>query len=342
MRLVGSLLLALLCASCAGTADPGAPRAAAEPVLQIAEGPVGFDELSWAPELGRVLVPAGETGQVHLVAPDTAVRTTVDGFTRSTTLRGGHNQGPTSATEASGLVLVIDRSARSLAVIDPQSSAIIGSQTLAGTPDYVRYEPASHTVWVTEPDQERLEIFSLAREDDHAVLVKASSLDVPGGPESLVFDPDAGRAYTNLWRGVTTSIDLATHTLRGSFANGCKGSRVLTIDRARRILFSACAEGRVTAMDLAHGGEITSSVAYASGIDGIAFDAARGVLYAPSAGGATMAALAFDASGLHILREITTAKGVSCPAIDREGDVWLCDPARGRLLRATRDVIGIP
>lgn len=340
MRLLTALSLLVLTAACsAALADP--PLAQAETALELHEGSVGFDEITWAPGLHRLIVPAGGTGRVHLIDPSSGASESIDGFARSNALRGGHTQGPTSAAEADGYVVTIDRTAKRVVVFDPVTLTIVAGRDLDATPDYVRWEPGAREVWVTEPDAERIEVFSLDMKRGEEAFERVATIEIAGGPEALVFDHPRGRAYTNLWRGVTAVIDLATHTVRGAFANGCQGSRVLAIDEPRALLFSACAEGQVTTMDLAHGGQVTSKLAYAEGMDSLAYDARRGLVHAPSAIKGTMATIAVGSAGeLTLVSEITTAKGASCVAVDGDGGVWICDPADGRVL-SVRDPGGV-
>lgn len=98
-------------------------------------------------------------------------------------------------------------------------------------------------------------------------------------------------------QGPTVPIDVATHTVHGAFTNGCDGSRLLSIDEPRSLLFTACVEGRVTAMDLAHGGRIVGRLAYGQGMDAIAYDARRGLLHVPSAATGTVATISVGALG---------------------------------------------
>ena len=308
---------------------PSAALRAATPAIAIDAAGVGFDDLVYAPSLHRVVVPAGETGNVLLVDPESRAVETIAGFTRSPSGRGGHTQGPTSAALAGDFLAVIDRSTRTIALVDPTTRQVVASHALGGVPDYVRFEPSSGDLWVTEPDAERIEIFAI----DTAArkLQPPQAIDVPGGPEFIIFD--ATRAYTNLWKGMTSTIELRTRKLRTTFPNGCEGSRTLALDERRALLFVACLEGVVTSIDLSHGSRILGRVTYHAGIDALVYDPVRGILYAPSAAAGTMAALVVDRDGVPELSfEVTTAKGAACATVDASGAVWICDPTHGRLL----------
>jgi hypothetical protein len=95
----------------------------------------------------------------------------------------------------------------------------------------------------------------------------------------------------------------------------------------------ACVEGAVTSIDLSHGDRIIGRFDYHAGIDALAYDAARALLYAPSAKAGRMAGLEIDRDGQPTLAfEVTTEKGASCLTVDSSGTVWICDPLHGGVL----------
>ena len=80
---------------------------------------IGFDDLSFAPTLHRVMVPGGSTGKLALIDPDSQKIEIIGGFSERAGYSGGHGEGITSSDAGRGLVYVGDRSARLLAVVDP-------------------------------------------------------------------------------------------------------------------------------------------------------------------------------------------------------------------------------
>ncbi len=113
-------------------------------------------------------------------------------------------------------------------------------------PDYVRYVAPTHEVWVTEPREHRIEIFSL---DQKLTPTHAAFIDISGGPESLLVDRATGRAYANLWTDSSLAIDLKGRKEVGRWKNGCRGSRGLAFGGARNFLFVGCAEGTLEVLD---------------------------------------------------------------------------------------------
>ena len=163
----GAVATALSVLPTTAVAPTPAPQSATTPsVMAVAlpdgSGGVGFDDLRYDATLGQLLVPAGRTGNVDLVDPSTQVVTPITGFSAQPRFNGGHDDGPTSADAGHGLIFVADRTTRRLNVIDPATRAIVASAMLASSPDYVRYVAPTGELWVTEPDQEQIEVFTLS------------------------------------------------------------------------------------------------------------------------------------------------------------------------------------
>src|SRR5262245_23852244 len=169
----------------------GPPGIVALPPIALPGGSpgIGFDDLRFLPELGRVVAPGGRSGTVFEIDPATLAVSAVQGFSATPKYAGGHDDGPTSADEGAGLVYVTDRTARRLDVVDAKTHTIVGFAALGASPDYVRFVPATHEVWVTEPDAERIEVFSVSG----TTAAHAADIPVKGGPESLVIDASRRR-----------------------------------------------------------------------------------------------------------------------------------------------------
>ena len=296
------------------------------------EGGIGFDDMVWAPRIGRVIVPAGRSGNVTLIDPETKRIEAIGGFSTAERFGGGHSEGSTSAAEGRGFLFATDRTAKQLLVVDPRSRTIVARAPLASGPDYVRFVEPLGEVWVTQPNTERIEIFSVSATGAPA-LSHAAFLAVPGGPESLVIDTVRGRAYTHLWGSSTLAIDLKQRRIVETWKNGCTGSRGIALDERKGFLFAGCEEGKAVVLDLNRNGAVADSVSSGSGVDVIAYDPQTGHLYLPGAESATMAILGVSAAGkLAPLGMVNTATGAHCVAVDDRHQAWVCDPHHGQLL----------
>ncbi len=295
------------------------------------ESGIGFDDMGFAPSIHKVLVPAGRSGNLDLIDPDTMQVTAISGFSSRKSFGGGHGQGVTSADEGRGLLFVTDRDARQLIVIDPKTLSAIATAPLASGPDYVRYVSATNEVWVTEPSAARIEVFSMPP----GGVSKPAHVDfisIAGGPESLIIDNKRGRAYTHLWTDTTLAIDLKTRKIAARWKNGCSGSRGIAMDDARGFLFAGCDEGKLNVLDLNTGAQL-GSVSSGSGVDIIAYNSHLAHAYLPGEESASMAIVGISAKGAAtVLGTVKTADGAHCVAADDRGNAYVCDPKGGRVL----------
>ena len=296
------------------------------------EGGIGFDDLRFSPELHKLLVPAGASGRLDLVDPKTQGVSEIAGFSTSPQRERGHSQGTTSADSGDGLIFASDRTAGTLAIVDPAAKRILSSVKLGGAPDYVRWVAPLREVWVSEPGSKTIEAFRLDRKGPPA-LVRAGSIEVADGPESLEIDPVRRRAYTNTWHDATLAIDLASRTIVARWPNGCEGARGLALDVPHGYAFVGCKEGKAVVLDVEHGGTVLGHAPAGNGVDVIAFAARLSHLYVPGAGAATLTVIGIDGRGRPaVLGSAETAPDAHCVATDDSGTAYVCDPGKGRLL----------
>src|SRR5215831_2973440 len=256
MRAAFIFVLVLL-ASCRASPPDGVPG-------------IGFDDMHFSKAHGLVLVPSGRSGFLNLVDPATRRVQSIDGFSKEIFFFGGGYQGVTSADDGpAGLIYASDRTPEKLHVVDPAAGAIIATRQVASGFDYVRFVAPTNEVWMTEPDDDRIEIFSIGS-DPRAAPVHAAYVATPGGPESLVVDATRGRAYTHLWNGATYSIDIRSRAIVETWPNGCSGSRGIDLDEERGFLFVACSEGRAAVLDVTAGGRQVAAAQTGSGVDIVA------------------------------------------------------------------------
>jgi hypothetical protein len=302
--------------------------------LSRGDGGIGFDDLGFSRQLRKVLVPAGGSGRIDLVDPDSfAVTSARRGA--PTTYAGGHGDGITSADSDGARIFATDRTSRRVLVVEPTTGALLGSAALAGHPDYVRWVASTRQLWVTEPHEERIEVFSLGSDNEPRAV---GPVRITGGPESLVIDETGKRAFTHLWNGVTLALDLGKRAILARWPNGCRGSRGIAFDEADGIVLAACAEGKLVALDANHDGRRLGSVATGAGVDVIAYDAILRHAYVPAAESADMTVVSVSPRGeLRGVKVVPTAKGAHCVAADDRGHAWVCDPVHGQLLLFSDD-----
>jgi hypothetical protein len=279
-------------------------------------------------------VPGGRTGRLYLVDPRSRSVEVVEGFSRSASRERGHGEGTTSADSGQGLVFAIDRTDRTLVVVDPAAKRIVARATLEGGPDYVRWVEPTSEVWVTEPAREAIETFRF-QGGASPTLTRTGRITVQAGPESLVVDAASARAYTNTFKDATVAIDVRSHTVTARWPNGCRGARGIALDATRDLVFVGCDEGKAVALDVSRGGQVVGTARTGEGVDSIAHSPQRSRLYVPSADTATLSVIAVGDHGqLEPLGTVSTAPDAHCAAADELSNVYVCDPRNGRLLVA--------
>jgi hypothetical protein len=240
------LLVAILIRLLPGLAS--FPRALAEEPVLIAlpggEGGIGFDDLGFSCHLHRVLVPAGRTGDLDLIDPQTRQVERIPVFKSGAKFEGGHGEGITSVDEGKGFLFVTDRTTMRLSIVVPGTRSVISAARLASSPDYVRFVAETDEIWVTQPGAERIEVFRL-QSSGTPRLSPTGFIAVPGGPESLIIDHRHALALTHLWRRITIVIRLKDRSITARWRNGCQRSRGIALDQKREFLFAACDEGSV-------------------------------------------------------------------------------------------------
>ena len=326
-----ALVLALMFISrlCRAANDASAPTPV--PLPGGARG-LKLDDLYFDRGIGKLVVPAGQTGQLDFIDPETRQVAAIDGFAAPRRSPGPVSGGLTSADGGPGIIFTTDRTDKRLYIVNSISRKIIGSTPLAGGPDYVRFVAPRREVWVTEPGEHQIEVFSLSAPSAAWAARHAAVITSSAPLEALAIDETRGRAYTN--QGADTLvIDLDSRQIIRRWPNGCKRASGLALDAARAFLVVACAEGRAATLDAAHSGMPLSAIEAPESLDIIAFSPERSHVYLAGgkAGAVTIARLSDDGR-LTTIDSIRTAPGAHCVAADNRGGVWLCDGRAGRVL----------
>lgn len=244
-----------LVAACHGSSTPAplpTPSLSPSPtppskLVTIDPTGIGFDDLVFANH--KVLAPAGKTGNLVLIDPDTGsteskrVAAAIEAYRP-----GRHDVGITSVAATPIRIVATDRTSKTLVALDSGKSV-----PLAAEPDYVRFIEATDDLWVTEPDAAQIEIIHTSRFPNDPPFLKLATFAVPGGPESLVVSASRKMAYANLWHAKSVEIDVGTYAITRTFDSGCDKTRGIALDDVGGGLFVACNDGRVVRIDLASG-----------------------------------------------------------------------------------------
>jgi DNA-binding beta-propeller fold protein YncE len=307
-------------------------------VLPGAPPGIGFDDLRFSATLSLLLVPAGRTGNMDLFDPSSEAVSTIGGFSSAAAYSGDDTFGVTSADEGNGTVYAVDRTAKTLAVIDPKTKKVVAQTAVAATPGYVRYVATTNDagtsageVWVTEPSQQQIEVFALGSSPSVAPTHSAV-IGVGGGPESLAIDAATNTAYTHTGTA-TVAIDVAGHSIAHQWPNGCTTSRGIAVDPAHGWVMSACQEGRVVVLDGQSGTTLGENDKVGGGVDQVAYDPQSMRLYVPAAAASSVAVLVLGSNGAPtLLGSMQATNDAHCAVTSGNGYVYVCSPSQGALV----------
>jgi DNA-binding beta-propeller fold protein YncE len=312
--------------------------------------------IAYVPQLDRLLVPGGRTGNLYVVEPNTLNVALITGFTSSKYWDQRRGAGPIDAAFGGGYVFANDTGANTINVID-LAKGIVSSTPTAGFPDGVSYIASTNEVWVGEGRSNQVEIFSVTSATP-PTLTRSGA--IPFGsdpPEGVNVEDGSGRAYAGSeWPRAPQSdvaitvIDIASRSITARWPTGCLHGRDRHIDDQHGYLLQTCAEGSVSVLDVKADGRIVSHVDIhdAAGFDTTSYNPELRHWYlagtACSVGNPLRRSCVVflgvsDAGGLVELGRFRAPDVPSGPAAslavaaDKHAHVWITDPVGGRVWR---------
>jgi DNA-binding beta-propeller fold protein YncE len=218
-----------------------------------------------------------------------------------------------------------------VSVVDPHAATILSSTTLSASPDYVRYVSATNERWITEPAAAQIEVIALSS-DVPPRLSSAAAIRVDNGPESLVVDQAAGRAYTHRCQSTSVVINVRSRSVIAEWPNGCAASRGLAVDGEHKFFFAGCHKRTLSILDTAHNGRILSSIARGSCFDVPGYSSKLGHVYLAGTACHCLVVVAVNSTGgLSFLVRFNTTSSAHCGGDPR---------ATPRMLRGRRFPVG--
>ena len=298
--------IAMLVCAASALAALSVPGHADTPAYEIvARMPVGgeggWDYLTFDPASHRLFVTRGS----HVQVVDTARDTVVGDIPNTNGVHGvvlvpevGH--GFTSNGRDS-----------TVTVFDLKTLAAVASVRLPGrNPDAILYDPASERVFAFNAGS------ASATAIDPEKNQVIGNVALGGQPEFAVAD-GRGRVYVNL-EDSSAVVSFDTRTLkvlsRWPLAPGEEPTG-LAMDRARRRLFSACANQKLIVLD-ANSGRRIADLPIGARCDGVTFDPALGLILSTNGDG-TLSVIREDSADRYTkLADVPTQRGARTVALD--------------------------
>lgn len=292
-----------------------------------------FDDMTYAPSLHRVLVPAAQSGALALIDPANQKLTEWKNLVPPGQGPDHDDAGTTSADAGDGLVFASDHKDEAIVAVSEQSHQVVARAKLASGPDIVRYVAPLDQVWVTEPETHEIQRFK-ATGGANPSLHLLGSITVPkGAPELLAVDAAHHAVYTDQRPGRTLKISMRSLKVVASWPNTCKRDQGLALAESENLLFVGCHEGKIVALNTADHGKEVSHAKVGAGVDLIAWNPALQHVYAPGASSATMSVLRLTAQHqLRTVATVPTAPHAHCVATDDNRHAYVCDPGKAAII----------
>lgn len=326
--------------------------------------PISFDDFIYDPHLRRVIIPAGETGQIVLIDPKDMNIQLISGFSQQVD-PANPVVGATAVAVTGGFLYGVDQATNTIKTIVLSTNKLVGSTPLKASGDYIRYVSATGELWVTEKGLNQIEIFSIS-EDSPPSLQSTGIIPIPNGPDGLIIDDARGLAFTNRPnQSLTDVIQVMTHTVIGQWGNGCSSAKGMAVDENDGYLFVACNEGKLVVMDINNDGYQITSQNYGGDLDFVAYNPKLHHVYLPSSASGILAIFQLQSSlitpqslqknslgktpvftsttnpgssptpavktSLLLLGTADTAIKSKCVTADDFNNIWVCDPNNGQI-----------
>lgn len=289
-----------------------------------------MDYIAYDPATRQLWIPAGNTGAVDVIDTASGALHQISGFPTAEmgTATRKRVVGPSSVTIGKDVVYIGNRADASICAVDPIKLTRANCHHLDAMPDGIAYVVGTHEVWVTTPRDKSVRIL------DAKTLDEKAKLSFEGNPEGFAVDGKRGRFYTNLEdKDLTLAIDVKSRKTVATWKPGCgeDGPHGLRVDAAAGQLFVACS-ARMEVMDVAHDGQVLSSIDTGDGVDDIDYAPGKHLLYAGAARAGTLTIARVEPDGkLALVARVPIHEGARNAAVTGDGRVYLAHSSLGNL-----------
>jgi DNA-binding beta-propeller fold protein YncE len=284
----------------------------AQPPIVVPRKPGSFDYMTVDVIYRRLLVAHSGNDQLAIVDMDAgAVLQQVD------LGRGAHGAGV--AVDVRDGKYFVGAATNKVVDINRKNMVRQADIGLSGPVDAIAFDPNNDTLYADE--RGGTHIWAINAKSDKLI----ATIDIPGAPEYIDFDPVSNRVYQNIMPdpSMVLAIDPASNTIVQSWpvapATLVHG---LAIDGASGRVFSVGANGKLAVVDVKTG-SVVAMVDVAEKVDQIVFDPATKRVYCPSGTGVMSVVQETDA-GATVLGTIAIPRGTHTVTVDpKTHDVWI-------------------
>ncbi|MDR3607858.1 MAG: YncE family protein [Oligoflexia bacterium] len=205
----------------------------------------------------------------------------------------------------------------SVAIVDARSLKKTAEIKVDGPVDAIAYDPKNGMLFAGYDDGDRLWVI------DTKTKQIVTTITIPGVPEVLEYDASTDRIYQNIkTKNEIVRIDPATNKIDATWSTlPVTAPHGLVTDGARGILYTAGSNGKLVAIDLKTG-HVTASADIATGVDQIAYDSERKLIYCACKG--SISVVKVTESGLKSMGSVPSPQGAHTLAVNPvDHSVWV-------------------
>ena len=206
---------------------------------------------------------------------------------------------------------------QSVVTVDSQTLKKTGEVKVDGPVDAIAFDDKNGMLYAAKDDGDYLWVI------DMKTSKLVSKISIPGSPEVLEYDPVTDHLYLNIKnRNSVIRIDPTTNKVDATWPTAPATSpHGLVIDSKRGRMYTAGGNGKLVAIDLKTG-KALSSADIATGVDQIAFDAEKQIIYSACKGFISVTKV--TDSGLQADAKLPSPKGAHTLAVDSNTHgVWI-------------------
>jgi DNA-binding beta-propeller fold protein YncE len=217
-----------------------------------------------------------------------------------TGIQGAHG---TAIAAATGHGFATAGNDQSVLMFDLKTFKVLGRIPAAEDADAILYDGASNRVFTLNGDAHSSTVI------DPAAGRLITNIPLGGKPEYGV-SAGGGKVYANLTdTSEVVEIDAKTATVARRWSTApCKQPVAMAIDTAHHRLFSGCRSGLMAISDY-QTGKVVTTVPIGSGVDGAAYDASPGDVFASNADGTLTVIHQDSPDQYHVVENIQTPQG---------------------------------
>lgn len=304
------------------TADTGVDPFDGDAV-KLADERTDFEDLWYSEALDRVLVVVPFGDEVSLVNPDSLEVTTLS-------VPGAHLS---AAVSVGTWVVTLDRTARTIRVLDATSGEIVDEATSTTDITLIRPAAGGAEIWAAEPIADQIEIWSLGSAGG---LIRQVAFGVDRGPIGLAADDSRGLVFTGLQSGELVGIDTTTRAEGERWLANCNAPfGNPAIDPVEALVLIGCETStRVTLFETDDDGDYTDEVNLGANPTHFAWSQTLRRLYVRGDPGTALTVLDVDVDGQTTeLGSLEVPSRGTALAADDRGQIWVTATEEGRLIR---------